>query len=93
MIRKFHIWLWGIVMELEYQLYPWKSKEPPSWAVERYNLDHGIVDDYEDHMHYNWLKTLEDRTAKLQLEMIYITEEVRKLRDGDQEQDQKSIQE
>ena len=29
--------LWSIAAELEYSLYPWKTKEPPQWAIERYN--------------------------------------------------------
>jgi hypothetical protein len=81
LIRSFQIWLWGIVMELEYQLYPWKTSNPPSWAVERYNLDHGIIDDYEDHMHYGWLKSHDDKIGRLQKEMIYALDEIRKLRE------------
>ena len=81
MIRSFQIWLWGIVMELEYQLYPWKTSNPPSWAVERYNLDHGITDDYEDHMHYGWLKSHDDKSDRIQKEMIYALDEIRKLRE------------
>ena len=42
MIRDIHIWLWGMVAELEHVLYPWKTKSPPNWAVERYGLDHHI---------------------------------------------------
>ena len=72
MIRKFHIWVWGIVMELEYQLYPWKTKNPPDWAVERYNLDHGIKDEYEDHMYYNWLLSQEQKIQKIEESIIYL---------------------
>jgi hypothetical protein len=39
MIRNIRIWLWGIVAELEYRLYPWSTRDVPQWAVERYNLD------------------------------------------------------
>tara|TARA_R100000005_G_C4954163_1_gene173390 strand:+ start:722 stop:979 length:258 start_codon:yes stop_codon:yes gene_type:complete len=81
MIRSFQIWLWGIVAELEFALYPWKTKEPPTWAVERYNLDHNIVDEYEDHMYHGWLKSLEDRTARLQLEMISVQNQINDLKD------------
>ena len=41
MIRTLRIWLWGIVAELEYQLYPWKSNDVPQWAIDRYNIDNG----------------------------------------------------
>jgi len=66
-------------MELEYKIYPWKTSQPPSWAVERYSLDHGIIDDYEDHMHYDWLKSHEDKIGKLQLEMLHVIERLNKL--------------
>ncbi len=36
MIRSIHIWLWGIVSELEYKLYPWKTDTPPEWVEDRY---------------------------------------------------------
>ena len=33
-----------IVAELEYRLYPWKSKNPPKNGVfSRYNLDSGLM--------------------------------------------------
>tara|TARA_Y100000004_G_scaffold147076_1_gene168125 strand:+ start:915 stop:1169 length:255 start_codon:yes stop_codon:yes gene_type:complete len=83
MIRTLRIWLWSIAAELEYRLYPWKTDDVPQWAVERYNLDHGIVDEYEDHMHYSWLKSLEDRTAKLQLEMINVIGRLNKIEHPD----------
>jgi len=80
MIRKFHIWLWGIVMELEYQLYPWKTADPPQWAVERYNLDHGIRDQFEaDEFYFGWIKMHKEMIERLQEEMIHIQEKVRKL--------------
>ena len=72
MFRGIHIWVWGIVMELEYQLYPWKTKNPPDWAVERYNLDHGIKDEYEDHMYYNWLLSQEQKIQKIEESIIYL---------------------
>ena len=83
MIRKFQIWLWGIVMELEYQLYPWKTKDPPQWAIERYNLDNGIHDQYEvDEFYFSWIKGHKEMIERLQEEMITIQEKVRKLEAG-----------
>ena len=85
MIYKIRVWLWSIVAELEYQLYPWTTDKPPTWAVDRYNLDDNYQhDQHEEQFNFEWLKCHEDKIAKLQLEMIHITEEVRKLRDGDQ---------
>ena len=56
---------------------PLENKEKlPQWVVERYNVDHGITDTFEDHMYYGWLKNLEERTAKLQLEMIAVQKQL-----------------
>ena len=83
MIRKFHIWVWGIVMELEYQLYPWKTKDPPQWAIERYNLDNGIHDQFEaDEFYFGWIKMHKEMIERLQTEMITIQEKVRKLEEA-----------
>ena len=84
MIRKFHIWLWGIVMEIEDILYPWKTSQAPSWAIERYNLPDHYDNELDDILYREWIKSHDDKIARLQTEMIYITEEVRKLRDGNQ---------
>ena len=48
MIRRFHIWLWGMVCELEDILYPWKTSTPPAWAIERHNLP----DHHEDELEF-----------------------------------------
>ena len=85
MIRNLRIWLWGIVAELEYQLYPWRSNEPPRWAVQRYNLCDGSNEEeyeYDEKLNFQWLKHHEDKIAKLQLEMIHALEEIRKLKEA-----------
>ena len=56
MIRKFHIWLWGVVMELEDMLYPWKTSTPPSWAIERHNLPDHHDDDMDEIIYKEWIK-------------------------------------
>ena len=84
MIRKFHVWLWGVVMEIEDILYPWKTSTPPSWAIERYNLPDHFDDELDEIIYKQWIKAHDEKIARLQTEMIYITEEVRKLRDGNQ---------
>ena len=39
MLRKIRIFVWGIVAELEYILYPWKHDNPaPSETIVKYNL-------------------------------------------------------
>ena len=89
MIRTLRIWLWGIVAELEYQLYPWKSNDVPQWAVDRYNIDNGAHSteyEYTDHLNFEWLKCQEDKIAKLQLEMLHVMERVNKLEHPDGQQ-------
>ena len=79
MFRSYHIWLLSLVMELEDKLYPWKTNSPPEWAINRYNLDHEIIDEYEDHIHYNWIKSHDEKINRLQSEMIYVLSEIKKL--------------
>lgn len=69
-------------MELEYKLYPWKDKTPPEWAAKRYNLDHEIIDEYENHIHYNWIKSNGERINRLQSEMIYVLSEIKKIKEN-----------
>ena len=84
MIRTLHVWLWGIVMELEDALYPWKTSEPPPWAIEKHSLPTDYDDELDEIIHKEWIKAHEEKISRLQSEMIYISEEVRKLRDGNQ---------
>ncbi len=84
MILTLRVWLWGIVMELEDVLYPWKTSEPPSWAIERHGLPNDYDDELDEIIYKEWIKAHEEKISRLQSEMIYISEEVRKLRDGNQ---------
>ena len=40
MIKQLRIFLWGIVADLEYTLYPWKDENdtPPENIITKYNL-------------------------------------------------------
>ena len=76
MFYSIRVFLWGIVAELEYHLYPWKTSNPPEWASKKYNLDHGIVDEYENHMYYDWLKSHEEKIGRLQKEVIFLLEKI-----------------
>ena len=76
MIRDIHVWLWGVVAELEHVLYPWKTKTPPNWAVERYGLDHHIEDEFEGHMYYDWLLSQEQKIQKIEKNIISIHEKL-----------------
>ena len=79
MIKKFQIWLWGLVAELEYILYPWKTSTPPQWAIDRYSLDHGIKDEYEDNMYFGWMKAHEDKIGSIQLQLIELRKRINEL--------------
>ncbi len=82
MIRELQISLWSWVAELEYRLYPWKTSTPPAWAVERYNIDSTFSDDHDldnDSLHYDWLKSHDDKINRLQTEMIWVRDEIHKL--------------
>jgi hypothetical protein len=76
MFYSVRVFLWGIVAELEYHLYPWKTSNPPEWASKKYNLDHGIVDEHENHMYYDWLKSHEEKIGRLQKEVIFLLEKI-----------------
>ena len=79
MFRNFHVWLWSLIMELEYKLYPWKDNTPPEWAISRYNLDHEIVDEYENHMYYTWIKSHDEKINRLQLEMLSVQKQLNEI--------------
>ena len=81
MIKNVRVWLWGIVAELEYRLYPWKSKNPPQWAVERYNLDSGLMNDIDnEYVYFDWLKSQEQKIKKIEQNIIFITKELEELK-------------
>ena len=54
-------------MDLEDWLYPWKTKNPPQWAVERYNLDSGLSRDIDSNQFYfDWLKQQEQKIQMIE---------------------------
>ena len=75
MIHRFRVWLWGIVAELEYQLYPWKTTNPPQCIAQKYNLD----SDYTQNLNYDWLKSHDEKINKLEENMISLYKEIHKL--------------
>ena len=75
MLRSIHIWIYGIVAELEYILYPWKTSTPPAWAIKKWNLNDETNTDgeiEESVLNYDWLKSHDDKINRLQNEMIYV---------------------
>ena len=83
MIRDIHIWLWGIVMDLEDMLYPWKTKDPPDWAIEKYNLDHGIIDTFENSLYYQWIKSHDQKLNKAEENIVNLYKEIELLKQND----------
>ena len=72
-MRDIRIYIWSLVMDLEDWLYPWKTKSPPQWAVERYNLDSGLASDIDDQAFYfDWLKQQEQKIQKIEKNIIAI---------------------
>ena len=81
MIKKIRIFLWGIVAELEYHLYPWKLSKPPQWAIDRHNLDNGVMTDLQDdYLYFEWLKTQEQKIQKIEKNINFIIDEIKKLK-------------
>ena len=76
MIHSIRVWLWGIVSELEYHLYPWKTINPPQCVIDKYNL---VEPNFEKNFNDDWLKSHEDKISRLQKEMIWVTQEIHKL--------------
>ncbi len=75
--------LWGIVADLEYKIYPWKTSTPPPWAVERYGLDDNIKSpediDTEYEMYFDWLKCQEQKIQEIEKDIINLNHRVGKL--------------
>jgi hypothetical protein len=68
-------------MDLEDWLYPWKTKNPPQWAVERYNLDSGLCEDInQDQFYFDWLKTQEQKIQVIEKNIISLTKELQELK-------------
>ena len=76
MIRNIRVWLWGIVAELEYQLYPWSTSDVPQWAVERYNLDDGVMSELDEIIYKEWIKAHSEKIDRLQKEMQQVQREI-----------------
>ena len=72
-MRDIRIYIWSLVMDLEDWLYPWKTTNPPQWAVERYNLDSGLSRDIDSNQFYfDWLKQQEQKIQKIEKNIIGI---------------------
>jgi len=70
------VFLWTIVAELEYILYPWKKENPPEEISQKYNLPTTNVD---QNFTYDWLKSHDEKISRLQKEIIWVQEQIHKL--------------
>ena len=76
MLFRIRVFLWTIVAELEYLLYPWVDEKPPEDLAQKYNLPESS---YEQNLHYDWVKSNGEKINRLQEEMIWVQKEIHKL--------------
>jgi hypothetical protein len=76
MLFRIRVFLWTIVAELEYLLYPWVDEKPPEDLAQKYNLPESS---YEQNLHYDWVKSNSEKINRLQKEMIWVQKEIHKL--------------
>ena len=75
MLFNIRVFLWSIIAELEYHLYPWKDeKQPPVEVAQKYNLS-----DFEKNLNYDWIKSHDEKISRLQEEMYWVQKEIHKI--------------
>jgi len=80
-MRSLRIYFWSLVMDLEDWLYPWKTDNPPGWAVERYNLDSGLISEIDNQeFYFDWLKSQEQKIQMIEKNIINITKQIDNLK-------------
>ena len=76
MLFRLRVFIWSIVAELEYHLYPWKDKNPPEEISQKYNLPET---NYDTNLYSDWIQSHDQKISRLQKEMIWIQQEIHKL--------------
>jgi len=76
MLFNLRVFLWNIVAELEYHLYPWKEEKPPEDIMQRYNLPDT---NFDNNLQYDWIQSHDQKISRLQEEMIWVQQEIHKL--------------
>ncbi len=76
MFFNLRVFLWTIVAELEYILYPWKEESPPEDVSQKYNLSDT---NFDHNISYDWLKSHDEKITRLQEEIIWVQNEIHKL--------------
>ena len=77
--ESFNVLVKEIVSELEYHLYPWKIDNPPEHIRSRFNLSTNETD-YKENLSFDWLKSHDEKIDRLQIEMLWVQEEIYKLK-------------
>jgi len=73
---RLRVFLWSIVAELEYILYPWKEENSSEEVSQKYNLSSTSID---QNLIYDWLKSHDEKITRLQEEIIWVQKEIHKL--------------
>ena len=76
MFFNLRVFLWTIVAELEYYLYPWKEEKPSEDVIRRYNLPESSI---EKDFQYDWIQSHDQKISRLQEEMIWVQTEIHKI--------------
>jgi hypothetical protein len=78
MIRKIRIFLWKIIADIEQRLYPYEYEDNHDYYYTVKNDETG-----EEYMVIEWIKSFDERIVKLQDEMIYVQNEIRRMSRND----------
>ena len=75
MWRKIRILLWSIVSDLEQRLYPYEKEDHNDYYYTVKNEETG-----ENYMMIEWIKSFDERIQRLQDEMLWVTNEIRRMK-------------
>ena len=75
MIRRIRILLWEIVSGWEQHLYPYEKEDNNDYYYTVKNDETG-----EEYMIIEWIKSFDERIVRLQEEMIYVQNELRRMK-------------
>jgi hypothetical protein len=79
MWRKIRILLWHIVSDWEQRLYPYENEDTNDYYYTVKNDETG-----ENFMIIEWIKSFDERIIRLQDEMIYVQNEIRRMKNDSQ---------
>lgn len=75
MLKLLRIWLWQIVFELEQKLYPYENEDSNDYYYKVKNDETG-----EEYMIIEWIKSFDERIIKLQDDMIYVQNQLKRMK-------------